>query len=270
MSDAAARRVVAAAVRHAAAAFGERLRSAYAIGSLAHGGFAEAVSDIDVALLLDRCDRRAVRTVARVRAAAREEHGAIAGRLSLFYGDWGTFARPGRWARMPSIDRLDLMVHGQLVYGSDLRDRHGHVPDRATLVRDTARFALETLSADAVRGRLRDPDALVADGPRAVTKAALFPVRFLYTGCTGRAGGNAEAVRWYTEQDRPHRALAEAALAWREAPPPPGEAAPLLRAHLLPLHGEFLTTFAALPAGVDEGLAHRLLELERTLHAGER
>ena len=45
--------VIEAAVAAADERLEDRLASAYAIGSLAHGGFAPAVSDVDLALLTD-------------------------------------------------------------------------------------------------------------------------------------------------------------------------------------------------------------------------
>ena len=56
---------------------------------------------------------------------------------------------------------------------------------------------------------------MLAGGPRAVTKAILFPVRFTYTLRTGRIGLNDNSARWYAAQGLPGRALALKALQWR-------------------------------------------------------
>src|SRR5579884_724796 len=48
--------IAEAACRHAVRVFGHRLVAVYALGSLAHGGFAPASSDVDVAISVDRCD----------------------------------------------------------------------------------------------------------------------------------------------------------------------------------------------------------------------
>ena len=45
-------RVLAEAVEAYRVAFGDRLLAVYALGSLAHGGFSELVSDIDVGLII--------------------------------------------------------------------------------------------------------------------------------------------------------------------------------------------------------------------------
>ena len=46
---------IRAAIDDLADRFRSRLVSGYVIGSLAHGGFEPAVSDVDVAVLLDAC-----------------------------------------------------------------------------------------------------------------------------------------------------------------------------------------------------------------------
>ena len=63
--------------------------------------------------------------------------------------------------------------------------------------------------------RLRDTEALVTGGPRAVTKAILFPVRFMYTLRTGRIGLNDGSARWYADEGLPGATLALKALEWR-------------------------------------------------------
>src|SRR6185503_20599130 len=67
--DAVGNRVLDAAAAEAGQAFQGRLASVYAIGSLAHGGFSPAVSDVDVAFVLEGpllpSDAEAVETVTR-------------------------------------------------------------------------------------------------------------------------------------------------------------------------------------------------------------
>ena len=69
------------------------------------------------------------------------------------------------------------------------------------------------MSADMILGKftprylegLSDTAALVASGPRAVTKAVLFPVRFMYTLGTGGIGLNDGSARWYADETYPAR-----------------------------------------------------------------
>lgn len=212
---------------------GDRLDSVYAIGSLAHGGFAPAVSDVDVAVLVDRCDESVGGIVGRIVESTRRQLGpGLADRLSVFYGDWNSFAAPPPTARMGAIDRLDLMDSGVLMAGVDRRASDGVRPTREELVAETAEFLPYWLT------QRRDSEELIAAGPRELTKNVLFPVRFLYTHATGRAGGNQEAVDWYRESGRPHAALATAALGWRSGHVDPATAFSLLERHLDGLYAE--------------------------------
>lgn len=219
---------------------GERVVSAYVIGSLAHGGFAPAVSDIDIAVLVGAstpADGAAIADV--VAEVQRGLDSPLAERISVFHGDWGTFAAPPPTARLPAIDRLDLMAHGVLVSGADLRACAGRVPDHAELVEATAAF----LAANPLPEH--DPAALVDAGPRPLTKAILFPVRFLYTHATGRADGNAGAADWYCDARRPAALLVRAAMAWRSGVVAREEAIALVSAHLRGLQAECTAAFAA-------------------------
>jgi hypothetical protein len=218
---------------HATAALGDRLVSVYAIGSLAHGGFALAVSDVDIALLVDHCDESVPGVVGAIVESAREELGpGLADRLSIFYGDWNSFGAPPPTARLGAIDRLDLMDNGVLMSGIDRRPTDGARPSREEVIAETAEFLRHWLT------RRRGAEELIAAGPRELTKNVLFPVRFLYTHATGRAGSNHDAINWYDEQGGPHAPLAIAALRWRSGDIDPVAAHRLLERHLDGLYTE--------------------------------
>ena len=90
---------------HFKSKLGLSLVEAYKLGSLAHGGFSETYSDIDVGLLLN-CAEPPDR-MAELLAEAKTldpEHGK---KLSVFWGN-PKFS----WGRLPVIDRLDLLDHG--------------------------------------------------------------------------------------------------------------------------------------------------------------
>ena len=94
--------------------------------------------------------------------------------------------------------------------------------------------------------RLRDTRALLAGGPRAVTKAILFPVRFMYTLRTGRIGLNDNSARWYAAEDLPGGGLALEALEWRNDGIADAElAGEMLGAELEAIHGECFAGYAA-------------------------
>jgi hypothetical protein len=232
-------RVARVACDEAGRALGPRLISVYVIGSLAHGGFAGAVSDVDVAVLADRCDEGLPALISAVVQSSQDQLGpGLADRLSIFYGDWQSFGAPPAAARLRAIDRLDVMQHGVLMHGVDRRAHDGVRPTDDELVAETAVFlrAWET--------QRQGPDELIAAGPRVLTKNVLFPVRFLYTHATGRAGANDHAVTWYRGDGGPHAALAEAALGWRSAHVDPGPARELLERHLDGLYAECRHAFA--------------------------
>ena len=93
--------------------------------------------------------------------------------------------------------------------------------------------------------RLRDTRALLAGGPRVVTKAILFPVRFMYTLRTGRIGLNDNSAQWYAAEDLPGGALALKALEWRNDGIADAElASQMLGAELDAIHGECFAGYA--------------------------
>jgi len=243
------------------ATLGERFLAAYALGSLAHGGFAPLVSDIDLGLViadpLQLGDAEMVRSVAD---AVKTSDAMLAERLSVFWGTPASLRGQRDGGRFPPLDRLDLIDHGRLLEGVDDR-RELPRPDADELLISGARFALEFLAgqrtarrpADAGLGSLQparedaaealsNPELLLARGVRAVTKLVLFPVRFMFTAATGLVATNHEASAWYIAfEDAPGGELVAAALRWRNAPPTDNAAAAsLLRDHLPPLYERYI------------------------------
>jgi len=271
--------VLARAVSAYQAALGSRLIAGYALGSLAHGGFSALVSDVDLGLIVHDPvtvkDRLTVRAVARSVTAGGS---ALDQRLSVFWGTPATLAGQRRGGRFPPLDRLDLLDHGRLLAGQDLRSAVAR-PDQAELLAAGAEFALASLAGDVklpdrLRGwaRLRRPDdpvldairapsRLVSRGPRPLTKIVLFPVRFLFTAETGQVGINTLAVEHYLARANPPAAtLVAAALAWRLEPPAADEAAEdeatgLLSRELVPLYTEYIDDHVARLRAIDR---HRL------------
>jgi hypothetical protein len=84
---------------------GSSLVDAYKLGSLAHGGFSNIYSDIDVGLLLN-CSEAPAR-IAESIAEAKTLDGEYGKKLSVFWGN-----PEFTWGRLPNLDRLDLLDHG--------------------------------------------------------------------------------------------------------------------------------------------------------------
>jgi hypothetical protein len=253
--------ILAAAVDAYRAALGERLVAAYALGSLAHGGFSAFVSDIDLGLILSDPVQPSDGDTIRRTAETQERAGSrLAQRLSVFWGTPSTLQGHAEGGRFPPLDRLDLIENGRLLAGVDAR--HGlPAPTARELLLSGAEFALDFLaglradstqaasglgsmraaSAEAIK-EIRDPDLLLAGGVRRVTKLVLFPVRFMFTAATGRVGTNDEAGRWYLALDNASaKPLVEAALRWRaNEPEDNAAAAALLRGQILPLYREYI------------------------------
>ena len=237
-------------------ALGSRMIAAYTLGSLAHGGFSQLVSDVDLGLVLQdplrATDRLAIRKVAR---SLRAGGPALDERLSVFWGTPSTLCGHGGGGRFPPLDRLDLIDHGRLITGQDARSSMAS-PDQTELLVAGAEFALGYLGGarklpdrlrdwrrhtDSALDEIRTPARLVSRGPRRLTKVVLFPVRFLFTARTGQVGSNNGAAAHYLANGyAPAAALVTAALAWRVEPPADDDATALLGQELIPLYMHYI------------------------------
>jgi hypothetical protein len=96
---------VATVARHFESRLGASLVDAYKLGSLAHGGFSNVYSDIDVGLLLT-CPEAPAQMVEWI-AEAKILDAEYGKKLSVFWGN-----PEFTWGRLPSLDRLDLLDYG--------------------------------------------------------------------------------------------------------------------------------------------------------------
>jgi hypothetical protein len=249
------------------AALGPRLVAAYALGSLAHGGFSPLVSDVDLGLVLaDPPTSDDPETLRLVAESVKAGGSVLHERLSVFWGTPATLRGDAAGGRFPPLDRLDLVENGRLLAGEDVRPGLP-APDRVELLVAGAEFALDFLgpglaataagggqglgslaaAGETVMDEIRHPDTLLAEGARHVTKIVLFPVRFLYTAATGRVGTNeAAAAHHLAQTGAPGHDLVAAALRWRSAPPDDlPAAADLLGRELVPLYLHYLDDHTA-------------------------
>jgi hypothetical protein len=257
--------VIEAAVAAAQERLGERLASAYAIGSLAHGGFAPAVSDVDLALLTGE----PVDDIADVVEEIQDEVAGtweLGSRLSIFHAPWAEFGDPPEGARFPPIDRFDLVRYGILVGGTDLRGAHATLPSAGEIRAHAVESALRRVTPeqlDADLGQLAAGGVSVPDA----TKAVLWPIRLQHVCDIGQATGNADAVAHYVSlPDAGHGALAQDALGWRDlsATPDPADALARIDAEIRDLHVE---VFRRLGARADVPRRDELIERADRLSA---
>lgn len=128
------------------AAFGERLVAAYALGSVAHGGFSALVSDVDLGLILaDPLGSQDGETVEAIAETQKQTGSASAERLSVFWGTPATLHGAGHGGRFPPLDRLDLIENGRPLAGVDARSGLAR-PTAQELLITGAQFALDFLA----------------------------------------------------------------------------------------------------------------------------
>ena len=257
--------VIEAATAAATERLGDRLLSAYAIGSLAHGGFAPAVSDVDLALLTAEVDGEMAAVIEEIEdeVAGTWELGS---RLSIFHAPWTEFDDPPEGARFPPIDRFDLVRYGVLVGGTDLRGAHATLPDAEQVRAQAVESALRRVTPEQLDA---DLEALAAGGVTVhdATKIVLWPVRLQHVCDIGQASGNAEAVAHYLSlPDAAHTALARDALGWRDvrALPDPDAALARIDAEIRDLH---LEVFRRLGASAEVPRRDELIERADSLGA---
>lgn len=195
---------------------GDGLDSGFVIGSLAHGGFSEPVSDIDIALLGPSTSGMA-EAAECVKAEVQSSIDSIlARRLSIFHCSWKQFSAPGPTSRFPAIDRLDLMLNGILLAGQDFRKCRGVTPGYGLVMREAIDFVYFKVGTPAGIEALRGSD-LRKMGLRAVTQTILLPARLLSLARTGRVSSNDAAALYFAEQpDVQGKSLVLAALRWRK------------------------------------------------------
>jgi predicted nucleotidyltransferase len=265
-------RVLIDAVQAYRVALGGRLVAAYALGSLAHGGFSDLVSDVDLGLIISDPPLPADASMIQVVADAEKSKGsALHERLSVFWGTPATLRGEREGGRFPALDRLDLIENGRLLVGADDARAGLPRPGLRELIVTGAEFALDYLAdlrrpagaparsalQAAGKGAIEEilcPELLIAHGVRRLTKLVLFPVRFLYTAATGRVGTNHAAAAWYlSDRKAPSSRLVAAALEWRTiAPADEVNAALLLREHMVPLYLRYIEDQIARLEGLGE------------------
>ncbi len=167
------------------AQLGSSLVDAYKLGSLAHGGFSNVYSDIDVGLLLNCPDAPARITEAIAEAKLLDaEYGK---KLSIFWGN-PDFA----WGRLPQLDRLDLLDHGEALL-------NGHHPEFRRPSKEEVRDELLRSIERSWKPRLPELNRLT-ELPSAQRKpyirAILYAARLIYSWDNLAMASNDRAVEY--------------------------------------------------------------------------
>jgi hypothetical protein len=170
---------------------GSSLVDAYKLGSLAHGGFSNIYSDIDVGLLLS-CTEAPARMAAWI-AEAKTMNAEYGKKLSVFWGN-PEFA----WGRLPNLDRLDLLDHGVPLL-------NGHSPQFRRPTKQEIHDELLRSIEKSWKPRLPELNALTELAPanrKPYIRAILYAARLIYSWDNLAMESNDRAVE-YLHQVQP-------------------------------------------------------------------
>ena len=164
---------------------GPSLVEVYKIGSLAHGGFTQIYSDIDVGLILDCLNPPA--NMDQLVAEAKALDGEYGKKLSVFWGN-----PECSWGRLPALDRLDLLDHGVPLLNNC----------RAGFRRPTKEEIRQQLSQTIERSwkpniqELRQLKRLEPKDRKPYIRAILYPARLIYSWDNLVVDSNDRAVEY--------------------------------------------------------------------------
>jgi len=170
---------------------GSSLVDAYKLGSLAHGGFSNIYSDIDVGLLLN-CPEAPAR-MAELIADAKTLDAEYGKKLSVFWGN-----PEFTWGRLPNLDRLDLLDHGVPLLNS-------HKPQFRRPTKQEIRDELLRSIEKSWKPRLPELNALTELAPanrKPYIRAILYAARLIYSWDNLAMESNDRAVE-YLHQVKP-------------------------------------------------------------------
>jgi len=183
---------VATVARHFAGRLGGALVDAYKLGSLAHGGFSNVYSDIDVGLLLN-CPEAPVRMVDLI-AEAKSLDAEYGKKLSVFWGN-----PDFTWGRLPHLDRLDMLDHGVPLLS-------GHKPQFRRPTKQAIRDELLRSVEKSWQPRLSELNALTELAPanrKPYIRAILYAARLIYSWDHLAMESNDRAVAYLHEVQLP-------------------------------------------------------------------
>ncbi|MSU55271.1 MAG: nucleotidyltransferase domain-containing protein [Candidatus Taylorbacteria bacterium] len=204
----AVKKIYTLAKNQAVSFFGSRLISVYLIGSLAHGGFSEVSSDIDIAFILDNKDilEEDWDMVNNINKDIKATGLEFSKKLSIFWTNVttisnkitsGGFPPPTKKDGLfPPFDILDLYQNGVLIYGKDIKSNI-LVPNEENLFIAGTEFLLSYVDNKKRNECLSNVDIFLELNPVDISKNILFPIRLLFTLFTSKIGSNGDAALYF-------------------------------------------------------------------------
>jgi hypothetical protein len=172
-------------------ALGSALVEVYKVGSLAHGGFSNIYSDIDVGLLLNSGEPP--ERMSELIAEAKLLDGEYGKKLSVFWGNPDC-----AWGRLPNLDRLDLLDHGVPLLA-------GYKPNFSRPTKSEIRGELLRSIEKSWKPRLPELNGLTELAPenrKPYIRAILYAARLIYSWDNLAMDSNDRAVE-YLHQVQP-------------------------------------------------------------------
>lgn len=170
---------------------GSSLVEAYRIGSLAHGGFSEMYSDLDVGLILS-CPIPPIDMDQMIAGAkALDDH--YGRKLSIFWGN-----PEYSWGRLPALDRLDFLDHGVPLLHNRRADFRRPTKDE---IRQQLTQTLERSWQPKI-DELSQLKKLESNDRKPYIRAILYPARLIFSWDNLAVDSNDRAVK-YLWQVRP-------------------------------------------------------------------
>lgn len=157
----------------------------YKIGSLAHGGFSQIYSDIDVGLILN-CPNPSS-DMDRMIAEAKALDDDYGKKLSIFWGN-----PEYSWGRLPVLDRLDLLDHGVPLLKNLKAEFRRPTKDE---VRQELRQSIERSWKPKI-GELSALTELEPKDRKPYIRAVLYPARLIFSWDNFAVDSNDRAVAY--------------------------------------------------------------------------
>lgn len=172
--------------------------SVYIMGSLARGGFSEISSDIDIGIILNDSLNDVSININHILSTARKNYPSVKNNISIFWGSIDSINGVIDAGRYPPFDRLDLIDHGLLLSGKDIKGMLVR-PTKKELEIASTLFALDYLGNQERIAEFNNCEHIAKKGVVYVTKTILFPARFIYLERTGEIAGNDVSYQYYLD-----------------------------------------------------------------------